>query len=100
MSSTFGFQMVWLDGGIELKRKSRASVVWTPSPMAQAFLASAPLHQWGNRVVQDDAVKSAGWKPGELAPVLCRLRVRSAHVWARDPQRAADLDLFFYLRAG
>ncbi|KUN25131.1 hypothetical protein AQJ23_17345 [Streptomyces antibioticus] len=132
--SAFGFQRVRLDGKVELdlRPRTRTTVVWRPSAMAKAFLESAPQHGWGNTIADQNRkeLESAGWKPVDLQRILCRLRVRSAHVWARDPQtkrqvylnaehlgvigrttgrellvkerdpqRAADLDLFFYLRS-
>ncbi|PZH09947.1 hypothetical protein C1I97_14315 [Streptomyces sp. NTH33] len=124
----FGFHRVRLDGTVAVTGKPEPGLVWRPSKMASEFLATAPLHHWGHRVVRDEEVRAAGWHGDGPMPILCRLRVRSAHVWAHDPetgrqvylnaehlgvsagvtnrellvresdpQRAADLDLFFYL---
>ena len=124
----FGFQRMRLDGAVTITQDP-PGLFWEPSGMAQAFLRAALQHQWGNRIVQQNEVKASGWREGGPVPILCRLRVRSAHVWAvdpqtgqraylnaeylgasmgvtdrellldeRDPQRAADLDLFFYLQ--
>jgi hypothetical protein len=128
----FGFQRMRLDGIVTIT-EDPPGLLWEPSDMARAFLSAAPQHQWGNRVVPPYAeeVRKSHWQDGRPVPILCRLRVRSAHVWAddprterraylnaeylgtsigltdrellldeRDPQRAADLDLFFYLQPG
>jgi hypothetical protein len=127
----FGFQRMRLDGAVKIVKKPVPGLLWEPSKMANAFLQSSPQHVFGNRIVAQDEVKASGWLDGEPSPILCRLRVRSAHVWAddpktktraylnaehlgaslgatnrellvdqRDPQRAGDLDMFFYLRLG
>ncbi|GAA2753165.1 DUF6519 domain-containing protein [Kitasatospora cinereorecta] len=125
----FGFQRMRLDGTVRVTDEGEPGLFWSPSRMATMFLETAPRHQWGHRVVDpQEEVERSGWKGSEVRPILCRLRVRSAHVWSldpktdrriylnaehlgvsahstgrellvshRDPQRAADLDLFFYL---
>ena len=136
LQSTWGFQRIRLAGTVAIglgPDGTAPALIWKPDAEAAAFIASGPLHGYGTRVtsLQDDLLKSAGWKPGQLDRILCRLRVRSAHVWAddavsqqriylnaehlgggkgskvthlglsiRDPQRAADLDMFFYIRPG
>ncbi|AKJ15764.1 hypothetical protein ABB07_38715 [Streptomyces incarnatus] len=128
ITAPFGFHRVRLAGEVTVPHEPEPGLLWKPSNMASTFLATAPLHRWGQRVVDAEAVKASGWVSDETVPVLCRLRVRSAHVWVRDPetgrpvylnaehlgvsagatrrellvrepdpQRAADLDLFFYL---
>ncbi|WP_328884764.1 DUF6519 domain-containing protein [Streptomyces sp. NBC_00299] len=130
ITAPFGFHRVRLDGTVKVTQTTgTARLQWTPSEMAGVFLDSAPQHQWGNKVVLDE-VGQVQWQPAEtVPPVLCLLRIRSAHIWApdpdtghrvylnaehlrvggtsanrdlslyeRDPQRAADLDLFFYLK--
>ncbi|MFI1294157.1 hypothetical protein ACH4VM_38155 [Streptomyces sp. NPDC020792] len=99
--------------------------------MASTFLRTAPQQLWGHRIVPrlEEEVAASGWTGGKVTPVLCRLRIRSTHVWTHgpetdrrvylnakhlgvsagltnrellvrepDPQRAADLELFLYLR--
>jgi len=125
----FGFHRMRLEGKVTLVDNPEMGVLWEPSDLAKAFLRRAPEHRWGHRIMQTVAVKDSGWLGGDPTPVLCRLRVRSAHVWAedpntgeraylnaeylgtkagdtnreldlreRDPQRAADLDMFIYLK--
>jgi hypothetical protein len=130
----FGFQRVRLDGTVDLSDRtnpgSPAGLVWQPSKQAQGFIETLPLHRGGQRIVDRDL--AGVWNGGpDFERILCRLRVRSAHVWAvgsdgrsrvylnaehlgaadgltnrellvreRDPQRAADLEMFFYLRLG
>jgi Family of unknown function (DUF6519) len=127
----FGFQRMRFDGTVKIIEDPVVGLFWEPTEMAQAFLRAAPDHMWGHRIVLQDEVKASGWRDGEPDLILCRLRVRSAHVWAFDPrtdrraylsaehlgtsereterellveeldvQRAADLDMFFYLRLG
>ncbi|WP_051814045.1 DUF6519 domain-containing protein [Kitasatospora sp. MBT63] len=131
LTAPFGFHRVRLDGQVTTAEGPVGTLEWRPSAMTRTFFSTAPQHQWGTRIVDTESVGSSGWKGGRLPRVLCRLRVRSAHVWAidpetegpvylnaehlgtsardtrrellvseRDPQRAADLDLFFYLRLG
>ena len=108
----------WLERGI----------TWTPSGWARTFLETAPHHRFGYaNAVLGEEVQELKWEFEEEPRILCRLRIRSAHVWAkgerferawlnaehlgtsagitnrelmlseRDPQRAGDLDMFFYL---
>lgn len=134
VTGTFGFQQVRLDGEVGVAPKTsdpvQQGLLWKPSAQAIGFLQSLPAHRGGFAVTDQDALAEVGWtgKP-EYPRLLCRLRVRSAHVWSvdpkterriylnaehlgtsekftgrellmreRDPQRAADLDMFFYLR--
>lgn len=135
LTSPWGFQRFRLDGSVVVGNNpldGGPALIWIPSPMAKAFIASVPEHGFGMRVTNlvDDQLKSTGWRPDGLRRILCRLRVRSAHVWADDtnakqriylnaehlgggkgakgrelglsildPQRAADLDMFFYILA-
>ncbi|MGC0334591.1 hypothetical protein RKD23_007581 [Streptomyces sp. SAI-170] len=127
----FGFHRVRLDGEVTVTREPRPGLLWRPSKMASVFLRSAPQHQWGHRIVPslEEEVRASGWTGGKATPILCRLRIRSAHIWTEDPetkrrvylnaehlgtsadqtrrellvhdvdrQRAADLELFFYLQ--
>ncbi|MFJ5776185.1 DUF6519 domain-containing protein [Streptomyces sp. NPDC093094] len=126
----FGFHRVRLDGEVTVTREPRPGLRWRPSEMASTFLRTAPQHRWGHRVLSAAAngLGELGWREVKITPVLCRLRIRSAHVWAHDPeterrvylnaehlgvsadqtgrellvrepdpQRAADLELFFRL---
>jgi hypothetical protein len=99
---------------------------WQPSDPARRFLESAQLHVWGQRLI-DAQLDPFNWPhpaAGNLT-CMCRIRLRSALIFAegahgriylnaehlgilggtgaalqleeRDPQRAADLDMFIYL---
>ena len=136
----FGFQRMRLAGDVVTKVRARSprdreidrlerGLTWTPSRWARTFLETAPRHRFGYApAVLDGELRELEWEFEEEPRILCRLRVRSAHVWAkgdrsdrawlnaeylgtserltgrelmldqRDPQRAADLDMFFYLR--
>ncbi len=134
VTGTFGFQRVRLDGEVSVVPKRsdpvQQGLLWKPSAQAIGFLQSLPAHRGGFAVTDRAALAEAGWTgEPEYPRLLCRLRVRSAHVWStdrqterriylnaehlgtsekstgrellvreRDPQRAADLDMFFYLR--
>ncbi|MFG2106460.1 DUF6519 domain-containing protein [Micromonospora chersina] len=137
ITGPFGFRRVRLDGSVRVLPESgepfEAGLVWRPSRSARQFLETIPNHRCGYATLMDEGeLKELGWKgTPEYPRVLCRLRVRSAHVWStrprrkervylnaehlgiadgaterellrsdRDPQRAADLDLFFYLAIG
>ncbi|NAZ73955.1 hypothetical protein GTQ99_00720 [Kineococcus sp. T13] len=134
ISGPFGFRSVRLDGNLEVRRDDAGDgfepgLVWLPSEQARTFLDTVPFHLFGYAPLVDGELEEAGWKLDQRAErILCRLRVRSAHVWGtgpksgerayldaehlgasegatgrellvgeRDPQRAADLDFFFYL---
>jgi len=130
ISRPFGFQRLRLEGSVAIEDAAAPGVLWKPSDAAVVFLKTANLHRWGQQVTSA-APKQAGWGGTDADTVLCRLRVRSAHVWAedpntkkraylnaehlgtkagstdrellvkeRDPQRAADLEMFFYLKLG
>lgn len=129
ISMPFGFHRVRLDGEVTVTREARPGLRWVPSRTASTFLRTAPQHLWGHRAVPRimEEFDDVQWD-GKVTPVLCRLRIRSAHVWTPDPeterrvylnaehlgvsarvtgrelhvrepdpQRAADLELFFYL---
>lgn len=88
LSAPFGFQRVRLDGRVEIgKKDEEPGLTWTPSDQAAKFLQRSYLHQFGERtaLVQGD-LKQAGWvgpkKP--ISRVLCRIRLRSAHIWTVD----------------
>ncbi|NYT32055.1 DUF6519 domain-containing protein [Rhizobium sp. WYCCWR 11128] len=136
ITSTWGFQRIRLDGLVRVDKspKGDTALIWTPSEMAKRFLVSAPQHRYGQRITNlFGQILDGPWKPDQLERVLCRLRIRSAHVWAevrtndgkaperaylnaehlglkgpvtgrelslkeRDPQQAADLDMFFYIK--
>ncbi|MEH1095317.1 DUF6519 domain-containing protein [Micromonospora sp. CPCC 205739] len=135
ITGPFGFRRVRLDGSVGVLTKGRkpfeAGLVWAPSPPARIFLETIPSHRCGYTLLHEEELKELGWEGNHEPPrVLCRVRIRSAHVWAtagrrervylnaehlgiadgatgrellradRDPQRAADLDLFFYLAIG
>lgn len=107
--------------------KKLPALVWTPDRMAASFLSTAPLHLFGWRVTSSQLkdlpwkpeqpdrilvrlrVRSAHvW--GDDEKTKRRLYLNAEHLGLkgsetgrelslrdRDPQRAADLDLFFYL---
>ena len=126
---SFGFQRLRLDGNVVVKENS---LLWTPTPEALAFLRSASVHRWGQAILSEDPVGQevlhGGWKPAPPRELLCRIKLRSALIFAeaeggkdrvylnaehlgvvggttgrelllkeRDPQVAADLDMFIYL---
>lgn len=137
LTSPFGFQRLRLDGKIETGEsptRNEPALIWSLAPTARDFLTSSPLHGFGfnTTTMHAEILKNLGWRPTPVDRILCRLRLRSAHVWAdakdektgkehrlylnaehlgvkgpdtgrelrlhdRDPQRAADLDIFFYL---
>ncbi|NUU19595.1 hypothetical protein HP550_20315 [Cellulomonas humilata] len=134
ITGPFGFRSVRLEGTVEVLQSDdgngfEAGLVWLPSTQTKMFLATVPSHLFGHAWVLAGELDQAGWQSvGAPERILCRLRVRSAHVWAtskdtgdrvylnaehlgdslgqtnrelltdvRDPGRAADLDLFFYL---
>jgi hypothetical protein len=135
ITGMFGFQRVRLDGSTRIRLRRAGDIerglLWTPSKQANRFLQTLPAHLGGSLVVDRNQLGELQWQIDERQPrILCRLRVRSAHVWAvgenerriylnaehlgtsagatdrellvndRDPQRAADLDMYFYLRLG
>ncbi|UWU14079.1 DUF6519 domain-containing protein [Rhizobium sullae] len=141
LCSTWGFQRIRLDGDIRIDSSPDGypALIWTPHSMARTFLETARYHRFGQRITGLFAEQLyEWWKPDRLERILCRLRLRSAHIWADintgkegakdekrpervylnaehlgcvgsvtgrelslrelDPQRAADLDMFFYLK--
>jgi len=104
-------------------------LLWQPSQQAAAFLASAEFHRFGQAILNDSMMKQMGWVGEPSASrILCRIRLRAPMIWtgkdaqraflnaehlgtngsmtkrelelgARDPQAAADLDMFIYLKA-
>lgn len=136
ITGAFGFRRLRLDGTVQMVPRdgdrADAGLLWLPSEQARRFLGTANLHLWGHRILDgnDAMLRRGGWNVHvEPAPVLCRIRLRSAHIWAenretrerlylnaehlgtlgnltkrelllkeRDPQRAADLDMFIYLK--
>lgn len=127
--SPFGFHRIRLDGTIEVVGKGEVhGLVWKPSPMAKRVLESFQRHAGGQRAFDPNVMKQGWLKDPLFERLLCRLRLRSALIWAvdlktkqrlylnaehlgtndwpaaaelrvddRDPQRAADLDMFIYL---
>lgn len=132
LRAPWAFQRLRLDGKVTTGSspdKQFPALLWTPTSMVKAFLATAPQHLFGFRTtsIHADVLKEE-WAAKPPERILVRLRVRSAHVWVedektmqrvylnaehlgvrdgatrrelalpeRDPQRAADLDMFFYL---
>ncbi|MFU8874981.1 DUF6519 domain-containing protein [Micromonospora sp. SL4-19] len=134
ITGPFGFRRMRLDGTVAVNSKRdetyEAGLIWRPSRQAREFLETIPNHRCGYAAhLYLGELQEMGWEFDDEYPrVLCRLRVRSGHVWSmktksrdrvylnaehlgiaeaatgrellradRDPQRAADLDLFFYL---
>jgi hypothetical protein len=134
LTEPFGFRRLRLDGAVtqetvESEAGTFPGIAWRPSAQAAYFLASAAQHAFGARVMPDYAARlkelqwNLDWRPQRI---LCRIRLRSAHIWAGkendriylnaehlgtsrktrvellagevDPQRAADLDMFIYLQ--
>lgn len=103
-------------------------LLWQPSQQAAMFLAGAEFHRFGQTIVAADQMKRAGWIGEPSASrILCRIRLRAPMIWTgkdrsraflnaehlgmngsitkrelelgvRDPQAAADLDMFIYLK--
>ena len=136
ISGPFGFQRVRLDGRVQVVAKGNkflkdGGLLWTPSDLAARFLDTAPQHAWGQNVSPNfsTSLPGTGWtNEPRFTRVMCRIRLRSAHIWVddkksgdriylnaehmgtrekltlrelllkeRDPQRAADLDMYIYL---
>jgi len=118
----FAFQTIRLDGMIVSVKDN--ILLWKPTVFAMHFLRSTVQHQFG-AVVHD----VSNWLNLLPERVLCRIRLRSALIFAedpktkkriwlnaehlgtrdkitgrelllgtRDPQKAADLDMFIYLK--
>lgn len=109
------------------KPDERPGLIWQPTPQAVQFLTLAPAHRFGQTIV-NSALKEVGWTDDPGQPrILCRIRLRAPMIWtgkdqeraylnaehlgvngnitqrelelgARDPQAAADLDMFIYLK--
>ena len=127
ITGPFGFRRVRLDGSVNvLEGEGEGAIIWKPTEQTQRFLETIPNHRCGYTTLMDDGeMDELGWiGDPQYSRILCRLRVRSAHVWnendphrrvylnaeclggetgrdlflsERDPQRAGDLDMFFYL---
>ncbi|WP_227243365.1 hypothetical protein [Paraburkholderia caribensis] len=138
LTQPFGFQRLRLDGTVEVtdgadfNAAGVPGIVWRPSDQARGFLLSAKRHKFGAYITDDykKPLNDAGWNINWSSQlVLCRIRLRSAHIWSDtpdgriylnaehlgtsekqtkvellvkevDPQRAADLDMFIYLDRG
>jgi hypothetical protein len=100
VTGTFGFHRVRLDGEVDVLPTNdgprQRGLVWKPSQQAIGFLMSLPLHHGGFTVVDQNQLKELGWTGKPVYPfLLCRLRVRSAHVWSVNP----DTQQRIYLNA-
>jgi len=110
------------------KPEEPPGLIWQPTPQAVQFLTLAPAHRFGQTIV-NSSLKEVGWTDDPGVPrILCRIRLRAPMIWtgkdqqraylnaehlgvngtvtkreleldARDPQAAADLDMFIYLKA-
>jgi hypothetical protein len=76
----FGFQQIRLDGSV---KTAQEGLRWMPSPAVRQFLQTAPVHQFGQR----------GAQPLPFAKIPCRLRLRSALIWAKDPETGEPIYL-------
>ncbi|WP_112310783.1 DUF6519 domain-containing protein [Pseudogemmobacter bohemicus] len=122
----FGFKYLRLEGHVQVDRRNEklgAGLFWQPSEGTMIFLNTLPNHMGGQERLNFD-----NWEGPKYKQLLCRLRIRSAHVWGqhpetkglawlnaehlgydkgqtqrellldeRDPQRAGDLEMFFYI---
>ena len=121
----FATQRIRLSGNMVIKsEREKSMLIWKPAPPAQQFLETSTSHRFGQVKVRGTDVE---WHfPKEPEPIICRLRLRGTLLWSGkppenavylngealgfegkfplqlnlrsvDPQRAADLEMFFYL---
>lgn len=81
----FGFKQIRLDGHV---RPDEEVLRWIPSPAAQMFLRAQPAHLFGQALgpgPERRRLEDLGWgnRP-TFAKIPCRLRLRSALIWAED----------------
>ncbi|MBO9713896.1 DUF6519 domain-containing protein [Sphingomonas sp.] len=120
----FGYQTTRLDGTIAVDDNT---LIWTPSNFARRFLNTAIFHRFGSEVrdpdlkpfwtgpelkrvlcrirlrsalifVDDPKTKKRIWLNAEHLGTREKVTGRELMLGERDPQRAADLDMFLYLR--
>lgn len=79
--STWGFQRIRLAGTIKIEERV---IFWTPLNSTTEFIDAAYLHGFGSRLTQiyKNLTDKQDWKPERPKRILCRLRLRSAHIWA------------------
>jgi outer membrane protein OmpA-like peptidoglycan-associated protein len=121
----FGFNTIRLDGELAVKKEV---LLWRPSAHAVRFLSTAIQHRFGARLIDDRTISGAwDPKPparvlcrlrvrsalvfGDDAKTKSRVWLNAEHLGTqgpvtgrelltsvRDPQRAADLDMYIWLR--
>lgn len=78
----FAFRTTRLEGATE--KVWRNGFYWRPSDAARLFLRRAPWHRFGGRTRGN--VVEGGWTDRGPDRVLCRIRLRAALIFAKDPQ--------------
>ncbi|MFN3613691.1 MAG: DUF6519 domain-containing protein [Rubrimonas sp.] len=88
----FGFQRVRLDGLVKLGDNV---VSWEPTEPARAFLAAWRQHAFGYTATPGSLadLRGVGFSIPGPSRLLCRLRLRAAHVWAEDSRTGARIYL-------
>jgi hypothetical protein len=81
LAGTFGYQTIRLDGTVVAKGNA---IIWQPTSQAAYFLTTALQHRFGT--VQGALyAPTSPWATPPITRVLCRIRVRSALIFADDP---------------
>ena len=96
LTQPFGFQQIRLDGMVITEPGAGESLLeWTPSPAVQAFLRSEPRHWFGQALGPDrPRLEQLGWvNQPRYAKIPCRIRLRSALIWAKDPDTGQPIYL-------
>jgi len=81
LAGTFGYQTIRLDGTLIAKGNM---ILWQPTRQAAYFLATAPHHRFGT-VQGSRFTSNSPWTTPTITRVLCRIRLRSALIFADDP---------------
>lgn len=83
LRASFGFQRVRLSGNIKVMENG---LIWEPTAEALSFLVSAPGHLWGQSIFAHDPIGQellhGNWKQMPPRELVCRIRLRSAMIWA------------------
>jgi hypothetical protein len=74
---SFGLQTIRLDGTIRIEE---SAILWRPSDNARILLITAMYHRFGS------GAQEGRWENPPLDRVLCRIRLRSALIFADDPK--------------
>lgn len=85
LTGMFGFQRMRIDGEVNV---DGGVVFWSPTEPARAFIAAWRQHLFGYAASPGALadLQGLGFVMRGPARVLCRLRLRAAHVWAEDPR--------------